>query len=279
MFPVVSVAGAAQQHVSSLIGDYMADDEKKLVIALPGEWALQKTLGPVLSEIGEDLKKLYAKGRDNIISSAYKKIPNPEDGKSANLRIAYDVLNNGSFTDEEICAEYFGGILASSRTADGKNDDAIQFVDTIKSLSSKQLHFHYVIYNSINKLLVRAGQPVNIGLSSEINGKEIWFSSVELTQLNLRLDTDLNILHRQGLLNSYETSAHKVDEQSSLPYAKATPTTFGVFLYVIAHNRLDEWRKFDSTQFDDFDGISLPAYFASTVVDLMKQLGIQAKES
>ncbi len=257
----------------------MADDEKKLVIALPGEWALQKTLGPVLSEIGEDLKKLYAKGRDNIISSAYKKIPNPEDGKSANLRIAYDVLNNGSFTDEEICAEYFGGILASSRTADGKNDDAIQFVDTIKSLSSKQLHFHYVIYNSINKLLVRAGQPVNIGLSSEINGKEIWFSSVELTQLNLRLDTDLNILHRQGLLNSYETSAHKVDEQSSLPYAKATPTTFGVFLYVIAHNRLDEWRKFDSTQFDDFDGISLPAYFASTVVDLMKQLGIQAKES
>jgi hypothetical protein len=257
----------------------MADEEKKLAIALPGEWALQKTLGPVLSEIGEDLKKLYAKGRDNIISKAYKKIADPEDGKSANLRIAHDVLTNGAFTDEEICAEYFGGILASSRTDDGKNDDAIQFVDTIKSLSSKQLHLHYVFYNSLNRLLVQAGSPVNVGQSTEINGKEVWFSTVELVQLGLRIDTDFNILHRQGLLSSYQTNAHPIDEKRRLPYAKAGPTTFGVFLYAIAHNRLAEWRSFDSVQFEDFDGISLPSYYAFSVADLLKAAGITQPES
>jgi hypothetical protein len=45
----------------------MADDEKKFAIALPGEWVLQKAFGPALTEIGEDLKKLYAKGRDKIL--------------------------------------------------------------------------------------------------------------------------------------------------------------------------------------------------------------------
>ena len=52
---------------------------------------------------------------------------------------------NGAVTDDEVCAEYFGGILAASRTEDGKDDSAIQFVDCIKAMSAKQLHLHYAI--------------------------------------------------------------------------------------------------------------------------------------
>jgi len=52
---------------------------------------------------------------------------NLEDGKAANLRVTRDVIWNGAVTDDEVCAEYFGGILAASRTEDGKDDSAIQF--------------------------------------------------------------------------------------------------------------------------------------------------------
>jgi hypothetical protein len=55
----------------------MADDEKKISLALPGEWALQKVLGPVLTEFGDDIAKVYAKGRDKIVSAAYRKIEDP----------------------------------------------------------------------------------------------------------------------------------------------------------------------------------------------------------
>lgn len=89
-------------------------DEKEVALSLPGEWALKKAFGPVLGELGEDMKKLYATGRDRIIAFGYNKISNVDDGKSANLRVTRDVFWNGSFTDEAICAEYFGGILASS---------------------------------------------------------------------------------------------------------------------------------------------------------------------
>lgn len=256
----------------------MADDDKKLSIALPGEWALQKTLGPVLTEIGDDLKRLYSKGRDKIIEKAYKKIENPEDGKSANLRVAHDVLTNGAFTDEEICAEYFGGILASSRTSDGKSDDAIQLLDTIKSLSAKQLHLHYVLYNSINKLLVAGSEQINVGQATEIQKKEVWFALNELSSIGINYDTDFNILHRQGLVYSYQTSTHKIDERRILPYAKATPTTYGVLLYSVAHNLLGDWRMFSSRLFPDFEGIALPLLYAFSVADLLDKAGIKAHE-
>ena len=87
-----------------------------------------------------------------------------EDGKTANVRVAHGVLTGGAFSDSEICAEYFGGILASSRTDEGRNDDAIQFVEVTKSLSSRQLHLHHVIYNRLNKLLVTNETQVNVAM-------------------------------------------------------------------------------------------------------------------
>jgi len=253
----------------------MSDEEKKLSIALPGEWALQKAFGPVLTEVGEDLKKLYAKGRDRLVSVAYRKIPNPDDGKQANLRVTRDVLWNGSFTEDEVCAEYFGGILASSRSDTGKDDDAIQFVDVIKSLSARQLHLHYVIYNCLNKLLVADGQPVNVAMGTQLGPKQVWFSVEELlVDLKLRFDTDLNILHRQGLLYQYRYDYHKLGKTRGFSYVSANPTTFGVLLYAAAHNKLDQWHSFPQEDFGNFPNIMLPTDYAATLDDLLKKVGL-----
>ena len=151
---------------------------------------------------------------------------------------------NGACTEDEIGAEYFGGILAASRSDDGRNDDAIQFVEVIKSMSSKQLRLHYVIYNALNKLLVSSGHSVNVGNGPEIEARQVWFVSLELAALGLQVDTDSNILNRLGLLSQYRYDTDKQDSKA-LPYLSANPTTFGVLLYAAAHNRFGEWRLFD----------------------------------
>jgi hypothetical protein len=253
----------------------MSEEEKKMALALR-EWALQKVFGPALTEIEEDLRKLYAKGRDKLILAAYRKVRNPDDGKQANLRVMRDVLWNGAFSEDEVCAEYFGGILASSRSKEGKDDDAIQFVDVIKSLSAKQLRLHYVIYNSLNKVLLAAGKPVNVALSTEIKPKQVWFSSTELVHdLGLRIEADLNILHRQSLLDQCHTYSHRpVENEQARYYTVANPTTFGVLLYAASHNRLDEWRTFDQQDFGNFPEIALPAVYAPTLDELLKKAGL-----
>lgn len=252
----------------------MDDEGKKVVIAAPGEWVLQKAFGPVLGEMGEDLKRLYAAGRDRILSAAVKKIDDIEDGKRPNLRVTRDALWNGSFADNEICAEYFGGIMASSRSEDGKDDSAIQFIDVTKGLSSKQLWLHYVIYNRLNKLLVSSDTRVNVGMSSELRSKQVYFATLELSgRLGLTVDTDLNILYRHGLLWEYATREEVVADEA-LPYTMAKPTTFGVLLYASAHNRYDEWRDFDHVDFGDFDGIQLPEYYCESLADLIERTGL-----
>src|SRR6266446_6193274 len=75
-------------------GTAMSEEEKKMALALR-EWALKRVFGPALTEIEEDLRKLYAKGRDKLILAAYRKVRNPDDGKQANLRVMRDVLWNG----------------------------------------------------------------------------------------------------------------------------------------------------------------------------------------
>ncbi len=242
------------------------NNDQTLEVSLPAERILKKAFGPVLWELGEDMKKLYALGRDKIIIKAYNKIFNKDDNKKANLRVARDVFWNGSFSDEEICAEYFGGILASSRSDDGRDDNGINYTDTIKSLSSKQLLLHYIIYNSLNKIFISWENDINVGLSSELQQKSILFSSIELVNnLWLKIETDLNVLYKQGLLYEYKIDTHKIEDEQALPYVMVKPTTFGILLYAIAHNKFENWRLFSTEDFGNFENIVLPKYFDSTI--------------
>ena len=100
-------------------------------------YVVQQLFGKTLAEMGDDLNKIYKANRDKLLSKAAAKVVDPNDGAKPNLRVARDVIWNGAVTDDEVCAEYFGGILAASRSDDGKDDSALIFVDCIKALSSK----------------------------------------------------------------------------------------------------------------------------------------------
>ena len=243
-------------------------DETGVAIALPGEWAVRKLLGPVLSDIGDDIKRLYAAGRDKILATAISKIDDIDDGKAPNLRVTRDVLWNGAFSEDKVCAEYFGGVLASSRTADGKDDSAIQFVDVIKSLSAKQLRLHYVAYYALNKLLVQKNHQINVGQGTEIQAVEIWMASLELVSVhNINIDTDPNALWRHGLLHKYRTDSADFGGKS-LPYTMVKPTTFGVMLYAAAHNKMNHWREYSNIDLGSFDGTIPPSVYASDLTSL-----------
>ena len=250
----------------------MTTDDSNVSIAMPGEWALKRAFGPVLEDLGQDLRRLYASGRDKILRNGYQKIQDPDDGKRANLRVTRDVLWNGSVAEEEVCAEYFGGILAASRSTDGRDDSTIEFVDSVKALASRQLLLHYFVYSGLNELLCLSAESVNVAVSSEINARPIYFSSVELNGLGIDVSTDFNVLFRRGLLSEYRHDTDGAEEP--LPYASANPTTYGVLLFAASLNRTGSWTAYSKTRFAKFKGIRVPRHFAPTVADLREKLGL-----
>jgi len=225
----------------------------------------KQVLGPTLTSMGNDLEKVWAIGRQRIIERAAAKTPNLDDGKTANLRVTRDVIWNGAVTDDEVCAEYFGGILAACRSEDGQDDSAMQFVDCIKSMSAKQLHLHYAIYRSLQVIWIRDGKQLNPGQQAELAATTITFPVHELVSLGIDPTVDLTVLKRQSLIDTWKVDLHlHSDGNHGFLYAQASPSTFGVLLYAIAMNRLKEWSSMPVLQFDGNEAIATPLHFDPT---------------
>ena len=50
--------------------------------------------------------------------------------------------------EDELAAEYFGGILACSRTPDRGEDISYNYMQTLKALTEAQIRFHYILYSA-----------------------------------------------------------------------------------------------------------------------------------
>jgi hypothetical protein len=257
----------------------MTEDKQKLSAQLPFEWAIEKILGPVFGEIGEDVKGLYVWGRDKIIQVAVRKVKNIDDGARANLRVARDVFWNGSYTDEAICAEYFGGILAASRSQDGKDDIGVFYVDIIKSLSSGQLKVHYILYRSLNKLLISDENKKNLNPAQQsvLQGSKLYIPLVGVLEQFGKEDPAavLHGLNAKGLIGYFQCDNHELDDGLIVPYLSITPTSLGVQLFAIANNMFPEWHKYSTLDFGDFPDMELPRIYAGSLDGILEKDGLK----
>ncbi|CAG0972664.1 hypothetical protein METP3_01585 [Methanosarcinales archaeon] len=126
---------------------------------------LTKLLGPTADYIGEETRNLVAKcniNLDNIFQKAVKKLGKHFDEHgTVNPRILKNIYDEGRFCEDELTAEYYAGILASSRSNNGRDDRGVSLLALVKDLSFYQLRFHYLAYSIIYNLF--KGQECNIG--------------------------------------------------------------------------------------------------------------------
>ena len=117
---------------------------------------LNKLLGPSAEYIGEKARGLVEKcdiNLDNIFKKATKKLGKKMDNPGGvSPRILKHVWDEGRFCEDEVAAEYYGGILAASRTESGKDDRSVSYLTMIKELSTYQLRLHYVFYTLIKRI-------------------------------------------------------------------------------------------------------------------------------
>ena len=234
-----------------------------------GGWVAKKLLGPTLDAIGGDLQELYAAGRDRIISRAADKVDDLNDRKHANLRVARDVLWNGAFSESEVCVEYYAGLLAASRSADGVDDEAAPFVDAVKSLASRQLKLHYGLYRSLERILEEAhanGETFDVfGLHGRA---DVFIVGHDPHKSSL----DLQVLQRNGLISEFATDSRRLTRngrESFLFFCRAKPTLFGITLYAAAHNQLEWWRAFGLRRFGELENVKPPKIYGRTLEELL----------
>lgn len=168
--------------------------------AIGGANVVEKILGPTADYIGGQLKEWTekkVKNTANIFKNAEKKIGSKleQDGKVP-PKVLKGILEEGAWCEEELQVEYFGGILASSRSGISRDDRGAYFVALISRLSTYQLRMHYLIYQSVKKSF--DGQFMNIGDNKDRTEMELFIPYS--TYVDAMDFTQEEILNSQNIL-------------------------------------------------------------------------------
>lgn len=137
---------------------------------------LIKILGPSADYVGGEIKTFVEKcnvNLDGIFSKAAQKLGDRmnEEG-SVSPRVLKHVVDEGRFCEDSLTAEYYGGILASSKSRVGRDDRGVTLLAQIKDLSVYQLRFHFMAYMIIHRLF--RGESLNLGDGNDCNKMKIF---------------------------------------------------------------------------------------------------------
>tara|TARA_R110002020_G_scaffold39986_4_gene118267 strand:+ start:3121 stop:3609 length:489 start_codon:yes stop_codon:yes gene_type:complete len=132
---IVAAAGAAKAT------DPIATEAAKAGTAL---W--MKVLGPPAEAIGDHLRARIESWSEDalaarVLKKAAKKV-DPTVPGAVPPRVAADVFDKAQWAEDEFLAEYLSGVLASSRTRDGKDDSGVGWTALVGRLSADQLRMH-----------------------------------------------------------------------------------------------------------------------------------------
>jgi len=148
-------------------------------------------------------------------------------------RIAFKVLTEGAVTDDELMADYLGGVLAAS----GPDDDSgAAVVAQIGRLSSRELLLHFLIYSDLHRLVAGRMRP------NLYNGKEAASLTLRVTAVDLlaalgvkpfALNPIVSALARENLIGEHVVLPDL--DLSDEVVLKVNPTPSGALLYLWGH--------------------------------------------
>lgn len=144
-------------------------DPNALVGAGLAAWAskevLTKLLGPTADYIGGEIEGLVEKCNINIgdiFAKAYRKLGTRlEQPGTVNPRVLKNIFDEGKFCEDDLSKEYFAGVLAASRTENGKDDRGVTNAKLVSNLSSYQIRTHYIFYSLLRRTFLPYGSIVS----------------------------------------------------------------------------------------------------------------------
>lgn len=118
--------------------------------------AVGRVIGPSLDKIGEFLAG-YTEFRLNnvarIAEIAERKAGERVATGTVPPRVAHRLLEEGSYCDDELMAEYFGGLLGASVSVSGRDDRAAMWTAAVAAMSAVEVRAHYLLYREWAGLL------------------------------------------------------------------------------------------------------------------------------
>jgi hypothetical protein len=152
-----------------------------------GKPLIDKLLGPTAEYLGGGTQHLVQRSAENIAKvidiAIHKAGRRLDDEGQVSPKILKAVVDNAAYNEDQLTAEYYGGVLASSRTSINRDDRGALITRLIGSLSTYQLRAHYIFYSIFFRLM--KGSTKNLGINIERNTVRIY---IPMTSFYLAMD-------------------------------------------------------------------------------------------
>lgn len=153
-------------------------------------WAGKKLLGPLFDEVAEGWRERYSERRRrnlaNILQKAEHKAGDRlDDELEVSGRIANRVIEDGSWCEGPVMAEYFGGVLAASLSPGGQDDRGVVWADLISRLAAADVYLHYMIYDALRRTY--RGRDLDLGSSDVLAGCALYLPLPKTLELDVVL--------------------------------------------------------------------------------------------
>ncbi len=226
-----------------------------------------KLLGPLAEELGQDILEYKRQRRENvgkIILNAGKKGGDKFDRPGrVPLKVFKTIIDEGSYSDDAVATEYFGGVLASSRTEEERDDRGDRLAKLTSNLSTYQIRSHYLIYSTLSELFSNSGNSFdtygNGGKMQLFMSYQDYANAMEFTQQEWAnhqiLSHIFHGLSTDGLIQDSSTFGRQEVLETNFVGVPSdgiicAPTTLGVELFLWAFGHGDKELNFLLT--DDF---------------------------
>jgi len=237
---------------------------------------IEKILGPTVEYIGESLRN-YPKKRveniGNIFRIAEKRLGKRIEAEgNVSPKVLKFILDEGSFCDDELSSNYFGGLLASSRSEIDLDDRGGSYLHLVNRLSTYAIKFHYIIYNIVHELCIDCGIDASIRVDCRrlyiYVPQSVLYNAFDFSEKEhdihwLLLSQALNVIVREGLIDTVRYGLGKAEwiskaychpEEENIisePGLVFIPSTPGFELFLWAHGNSNiHTSSFFSTEFE-----------------------------
>lgn len=238
---------------------------------------LNKILGPTAELIGEQLRNFIGRKIKNvgrIFQKAERKLGDRTcSNGSVPPKVLCQIMNDGAFCEDELSAEYFGGVLASSRSSIPRDDRGVPLLALISRLSTYQIRTHYIMYSVYAKtfkgerasLLVKKNETLEVFIPMQAYSVAMGFSRDEESSLYTFLGHSFFGLKKEGLIETFAYGSlehlRKIWSLAESDGVLCSPSALGAELFLWAHGISDKSPNhlFDpSIPFEPLEGVGLP---------------------
>lgn len=201
------------------------------VIAAMGGEITKTALVPVTAwreHQTEKIKKRLDRTVHAIEHAAHGRDYQPSD------RVAFKALAEAAVTDDELVADYLGGVIAASGAED---DSGVPVVARIGRMSALQLRIHYVIYRAVRELL--SGSEINLHIAQDCPTIGISRSDLVVVlgdpSIGNRVAGEMYGLRAEGLITDGKYGPLKGEPEESEYYLQGKVTSLGAELFLWGH--------------------------------------------